>query len=113
VVSLDGEWATGNGAIRPWWRGRSLPAAIAPRSPPRWPSCTFAKAIGAARALDDRWSLGQVLGWQAFAAIVAGIAHVWNTSIPPVDRAEFAYSNTFQALLGFHGRTSSLRMNSL
>jgi hypothetical protein len=32
----------------------------------------FAEAIGLARALDDRWSLSQILAWQANAVIVAG-----------------------------------------
>ncbi len=34
----------------------------------------FAEAIGLARELDDRWTLGRLLGWQAVgAAVVAGI----------------------------------------
>jgi predicted ATPase/class 3 adenylate cyclase/DNA-binding CsgD family transcriptional regulator len=32
----------------------------------------FAEAIGLARALDDRWRLSQIFGWQANTAIVAG-----------------------------------------
>ena len=32
----------------------------------------FAEAIGLARALDDRWRLSQILGWQALAALTAG-----------------------------------------
>ena len=32
----------------------------------------FAEAIGLARALGDGWRLSQILGWQAFAAIMAG-----------------------------------------
>lgn len=32
----------------------------------------FAEAVGLARALDDRWRLSQILGWQANAAIVVG-----------------------------------------
>ncbi|MBO0866195.1 MAG: LuxR family transcriptional regulator, partial [Mycobacterium sp.] len=32
----------------------------------------FAEAIGLARAVDDRWRLSQILGWQANTAIVAG-----------------------------------------
>ena len=34
------------------------------------PYCT--EAIGLARAMNDRWRLSQLLGWQAYAAIVAG-----------------------------------------
>jgi predicted ATPase/class 3 adenylate cyclase/DNA-binding CsgD family transcriptional regulator len=32
----------------------------------------FAEAIGLARALDDRWRLSQILGWQAMAAWLVG-----------------------------------------
>ncbi|MGB8386858.1 ATP-binding protein, partial [Mycobacterium sp.] len=32
----------------------------------------FAEALGLARALDDRWRLSQILGWQARGAVVAG-----------------------------------------
>ena len=32
----------------------------------------FAEAIGLARALDDRWRLSQILGWQTAAAVLVG-----------------------------------------
>ena len=32
----------------------------------------FAEAVGLARALDDRWRLSQILGWQATTAAIAG-----------------------------------------
>ena len=32
----------------------------------------LAEAVDLARALGDRWRLSQILGWQAFAALIAG-----------------------------------------
>jgi DNA-binding CsgD family transcriptional regulator len=33
----------------------------------------FAEAVGLVRALDDRWRLSQILGWQATTAAIAGV----------------------------------------
>ena len=39
---------------------------------PRWPGRTSPRRSSLARASGDRWRLSQILGWQAYAAIVAG-----------------------------------------
>ena len=43
-----------------------------PSSTPKWPRPYFAEAIGLARAIGDRWRLSQILGWQAYGAVMAG-----------------------------------------
>ena len=62
----------------------------------------FAEAIGLARALDDKWRLSQLLGWQAYAAIVAG---------DPVEaRAAAAEGRDFADAIGDRFHSSECRL---
>jgi hypothetical protein len=57
---------------RPCWSARSPPASVRQRSIPNRRATYFADAIELARALGDKWRLSQLLGFQAYAAMMAG-----------------------------------------
>ena len=70
---------------RPCWRGRSPPAACVAAFNAEVARPYFTEAIGLARAIGDGWRLSQILGWQAYAAIMGRVTRSRRARPPKKD----------------------------